>query len=1633
MGLIGREIIQTREYIDPTAKQPILNHKEIFPITVFEAVRESMDDAKSTTLAEVLARIDQSLRNKQPIFKAMPANYLMTFAGEAGAVGSIKISTSIPWDKDKQSDEKIPTEKAVGDLMFKLGLVDEDGNIIDESKGKRVNWSDIIGRPFAYSTTGDNEDGFMTQKCVTNLINDLSIKINDIIDSADSSISMMNTALTRHIDHKDNPHNVTVEQIGAVSDSIFQFHLEIENPHHITKELLGLENVENTSDLDKPISKATQEALDKINKFIESISDNVDSLRYIVDIEYEQSTGKLRIVFNDESEIFALIPIDGLVNEVKFNSETKELVTIDLSGEKKNISLYDLFFKYIGSENNEIIISIEENEDHEKQIIHAIIKDDVITTKHIENNAVTNEKIADNAITNSKIQTNSIDSSKISDYAITSGKLADRSVTPRSMFTSLSDNKVLISYEPNSNPIWGTINEYMIDSDSIGKNHIKSLSIDTSKIIDESITSSKIANNAITNEKLSNYSVNTENLTNDSITSQKLSKDLNLPGTPSLEIRPTIDSDNNQLVDTHWVREFLSGYTFNDMKITGRVVQPSNLFSSNERNRVLIVKKPNTDPTWGKIIREMIEDGIVDNSLLGNKSVTTEKIKPFNITSNLIAFKSITSDHILNEAITPEKLFKAPGSGYILGSINESGIPIYTKVDQTMIADASISNRAIQDGAITMDKLAFPESSAHTVFGVNTKAGGAHWTKISNPMMNDRIVDARVLFTSDTGNKVLVVDYPETDPYWGQINSDMIKSFAIKREHITPGIIDEEHIVDHAIHTRHYMDYSITPDKIAPRAVTGDKIFSSTEDFRILAVTEALSSPVWIEFTDQFLASRSIGLDKLETSHVDYTVLGVKKAETTPSYVRITSNFIETSAVTNEKLSMDSVTTDKIVDENITTAKIANTSITESKIASDAVTTSKIKNLNITTEKIADSAITTPKIKNLSIITSKIADLAVTTEKIINYAINETKLASDSVITEKIKNYNVTTEKLAEKAVTNQKLDDNSISTNKIQNLAVTTEKIANEAITSGKIKDENILTEKLAPYAVTTEKIKRGAVTSDKIVRNVELSGTPSLTTPPIYTSNDYSIANTSWVITHITDLINELVLSSGSIEGDNIVNESITTEKIHNRAITGDKLFTSNVAPRVLGVEIANENPHYITIGTSLIDDKAVTSEKLNDNLKLRGIPTIENSPSDESDNHEIPDTAWVRKFVDIWNPFNKSGSSDETDDSRFVTGEFIFTSQDKDQVLVVNEANSDPVWSKIDTNKLKDESITSEKIKKDIQLPGTPTIETRPADDANNTQIPDTAWVLNAIDTNNPFKSEDGSEDNRFVTEKFLFTSKEDNRVLTVHTKDTDPAWSQINTDMMEDSSITSEKIADSVELPGAPSLKNRPPIDACDENENGKLIPDCQWVLDRINEHVWELEEQLKKFWGYGVLDEVVNNIEITAFNNTIPDDIGGTEKKLNSTSEASYYKLNKAFVVSDKFVSNIHNRAFNESIPPAGGEELPIESVIDKLDIIEGNDLYLFSDRVLSNIFSQAYNATHYDDTETDKRILPTSEDDYTLLLQKNSSEANKDTYQVNNTQRNVTESVMTIMMRQIQMMSQKIESLENEIKELKNQ
>lgn len=104
-------------------------------------------------------------------------------------------------------------------------------------------------------------------------------------------------SLESHINDKDNPHSVTKEQVGLgnvdntsdldkpistatqtalddkASKTVVDSHIaNTNNPHNVTKAQVGLGNVDNTSDANKPISNATQNALDYLQEQIDDVS-----------------------------------------------------------------------------------------------------------------------------------------------------------------------------------------------------------------------------------------------------------------------------------------------------------------------------------------------------------------------------------------------------------------------------------------------------------------------------------------------------------------------------------------------------------------------------------------------------------------------------------------------------------------------------------------------------------------------------------------------------------------------------------------------------------------------------------------------------------------------------------------------------------------------------------------------------------------------------------------------------------------------------------------------------------------------------------------------------------------------------------------------------------------------------------------------------------------------------------------------------------------------------------------------------------------------------------------------------------------------------------------------------------------
>lgn len=242
---------------------------------------------------------------------------------------------------------------------------------------------------------------------------------------------------------------------------------------------------------------------------------------------------------------------------------------------------------------------------------------------------------------------------------------------------------------------------------------------------------------------------------------------------------------------------------------------------------------------------------------------------------------------------------------------------------------------------------------------------------------------------------------------------------------------------------------------------------------------------------------------KLKVSRNSFSLLDASQTLLDGS---ILTNLLKDGCVTNLKLSVNSVSEEKLCDASVTTLKIKDKAVTEQKISENAITESKIKNGAVSSLKILDNAI----------IESKIANEAVTTSKIADKTITAIKLADSSIINRVIAN----------NAIEERNYSDSSISNSKLQDGCVFGSKIKNKSITSLHL---NV-------NAVVTETIANGAVTSLKIA--------------------DLSIVNNH--------------LAENCVDSKNIINNAITTSKINNLSVTSEKIANKTITKEKLASDV-------------------------------------------------------------------------------------------------------------------------------------------------------------------------------------------------------------------------------------------------------------------------------------------------------------------------------------------------------------------------------------------------------------------------------------------------------------------------------
>lgn len=310
------------------------------------------------------------------------------------------------------------------------------GNVFPEGI---INWTSIVGRPVIYSELGSNTNGVVTQAALNAKFNSTDDAISELQLSI-NALTNLSGDLSAHLIDTSNPHSVTPAQIGAISVSMFTGHTtDYNNPHQVTKAQVGLSNVDNTTDLDKPISTRVQTELTSIFNELDRISGQVtaDAANCIKSIAWSNATSSLQLTYRDNHTASVAIPLADTFRSIAYDPQTHELVFTLPDNSEIRIDVSDLVTVYTGGTSSNIQVTISSNE------ITANLLDSSVGSAKIVNSVAlagspttTTQSVSDRS---TKIATTAFVASQVIDSLTESD--ADRPLSAK-MGKYLNDNKV---------------------------------------------------------------------------------------------------------------------------------------------------------------------------------------------------------------------------------------------------------------------------------------------------------------------------------------------------------------------------------------------------------------------------------------------------------------------------------------------------------------------------------------------------------------------------------------------------------------------------------------------------------------------------------------------------------------------------------------------------------------------------------------------------------------------------------------------------------------------------------------------------------------------------------------------------------------------------------------------------------------------------------------------------------------------------------------------------------------------------------------------------------------------------------------------------------------------------------------
>ena len=235
--------------------------------------------------------------------------------------------------------------------------VAQDTNLTYRWSGTRyVEISQSIALGETSTTAYPGNKGKANEEAILNEISRAQRKEQSIQDSIDEEIVRANRVETN------------------IQDSHNRHITDYNNPHNVTKFQVGLGNVDNTSDVNKPISDAQQREFNRINQSLSNNTDNVNSaLLDVANIkstvnslsqEYEYTKGRLDTIDSSITDINSNITsinrnIESTVSRIDRDLSTKADADkyLPLTGGTMKGDILSPSYKKIGGTSEQVLLA----------------------------------------------------------------------------------------------------------------------------------------------------------------------------------------------------------------------------------------------------------------------------------------------------------------------------------------------------------------------------------------------------------------------------------------------------------------------------------------------------------------------------------------------------------------------------------------------------------------------------------------------------------------------------------------------------------------------------------------------------------------------------------------------------------------------------------------------------------------------------------------------------------------------------------------------------------------------------------------------------------------------------------------------------------------------------------------------------------------------------------------------------------------------------------------------------------------------------------------------------------------------------------------------------------------------------